>query len=165
MDPPMTEDARIYLNSGPHIVNHLRGRVSSLTEALQRAHDRITELERAFGSDAELLPLQAMGLTPSQARLVHCLRSRDMVTARQLQFAMYADNPDKMGEVDSSTNVKVHLCQARKTLKRFGVSITTIGRCNGTEGYRMTGPDKSRLAKLLATKARSGVRFYGRAAE
>lgn len=161
----------IVRDSGPHIVEHLRGRVESLTNALERAQDRINDLERAFGSEDDLLPLQALGLTPSQARIVHFMRGKDLVTARQLQFAMYVDQPDKPNEVDAAANVKAQLHGARKTLKRFGILIDTIGRCRGAEGYRMSGPDKARLARLIAsgarlvTRGRPDRKHYRRAAE
>lgn len=153
--------------SGPHIVEHLRGRVESLTNALERAQERIEELERAFGSDADLMPLVALGLAPTAARIVHFLRSRDAVTPAQLLFAMYANDPDQMNEVDAK-NVHVQVCLARKALAKLGVSFDSIGR---GEGYRMSGPDKARLARLIAsgarlvTRGRPDRRHYRRAAE
>lgn len=144
-------------NSGPHIVEHLRGRVESLTNALERAQDRIGELERAFGSDADLMPLMRLGLTPSEARVVHLVRTRELATGGQIKFAIYADDPDRMTEVNADCNLKVFVHKARKKLRRLGLSIETVGRGEGASGYRMPGPDKQRLAKLIATGARSGV--------
>ena len=150
-------------NSGPHVIEHLKGRVESLSNALERAQDRINELERAFGSDTDIMPLLRMGLTPSESRIVHLLRSKDSATAKQTVFAMYFDDPDRANEVDAYNTMKTIMCRLRRKIKRFGLSIETFGWGPDASGYRMSGPSKSRLAKLIATGARSGVSM--RAAE
>jgi hypothetical protein len=141
-------------NSGPHIVKHLQSRVDSLKAALDAAQDRISELERAFGSEADLMPLIALGLSPSQARIVHLIRTRDIVTSTQVMFAIYADDPDHMNEIDSYPTMKTFISHARAKLGRLGLSIETVGWGKGASGYRMSGPDKARLAKLIASGAR-----------
>lgn len=141
-------------NSGPHIVDHLNDRIRSLSAALDAAQDRINELERAFGSDAELMPLIIMGLTPTHARIAHLLRTRDFVTGEQVQFAMYAENPDHIHDVDARGVMKVHITYMRRCLKRFGVEIESIGYGKGSAGYRMDAPSKARLAHVLATGCR-----------
>lgn len=157
--------------SGPHIVEHLRGRVESLTNALERAQERIDALERVFGAADDLLPLVALGLTPTQARIVHVLRTRDLVPREQLLFAMYAHDPDQINEVDSPTTAHTQVHFARRALARFGVAFQTIGRGQASEGYRMSGPDKARLARLIAsgarlvTRGRADRKYYRRAAE
>ncbi len=156
------------LSSGPFIVDHLRGRVESLTNALERAQERIDDLEKAFGSDAELMPLIRLGLTPSEARIIHLVRDRDFVTARQITFAIYYDNPDRANEVDAYNTMKTIVSKLRTKLRRYSLSLESVGWGADTSGYRMSGPSKSRLAKLIATGARSGVsmrQFLKQAAE
>jgi hypothetical protein len=140
--------------SGPHVVKHLQSRVDSLKAALDAAQARVADLERAFGSDAELIPLIKLGLSPSEARIVHLIRSRDHATAQQAMFAIYADNPDQMNEVDAYNNMKVFVSTARNKLSRFGISIDTLGWGAAATGYWMSGPDKARLTKLIASGAR-----------
>lgn len=155
------------LASGPFIIDHLKGRVESLTNALERAQERIDELEKAFGSDEDIIALLKLGLTPSEAKAVHLIHTREHVTAKQVLFAIYAEDPDQMNEVNAYANMKVFISNARRKLKRFGLSIATLGWGEGYSGYYMPGPDKSRLAKLMATGARSGVsmRQFKQAAE
>ena len=140
-------------NSGPHVVEYLQKRVESLTAALERAQDRINELEKVFGTDDDLVPLMELGLSPSESRVVHLLRTRDSVTYRQVMFAVYADVPDRMNEVNASISTKTFMSTARTKLKRLGITIED-GRKPGYPGLRMTGPDKARLAKLIASGAR-----------
>jgi hypothetical protein len=159
------------IDSGPFIVANLRGRVESLSSALDRAQERIDELEKVFGSDAELLPLIQLGLTPGEARLVHLIRSRDVVTRAQLQHAAYADDPDHMDEIDADNTVKVRLSCARRKLRKFGITFASVGYGCSSTGHRMSGPDKARLAKLIAsgarlvTRGRPDRKHYRQAAE
>lgn len=145
--------------SGPHVIEHLKGRVESLTNALERAQDRINELERVFGSDAEILPLIAMGLTRSEAKAVYLLMNREMVSARQVMLAIYAQDPDQINEVNAYPNMKVFISNARRKLARIGVSIDTIG---WGDGYRMMAHDKAKLAAHINSGA---GRITRRAAE
>jgi hypothetical protein len=140
--------------SGPHVVKHLQSRVDSLKAALDAAQDRINELERVFGSEAELMPLMALGLSPSQARIVHLIRTRDVVTSKQVMLAIYADDPDRMSEVDAYPTMKTFVSHTRAKLKSMGLAIETVGWGEGASGYRMSGPDKARLTQLIASGAR-----------
>lgn len=151
------------LDSGPHIVGHLRGRVESLTNALERAQDRINELERAIGIGDDLMPLRMLGLSPQQARLVNAMRKRGVLTRTQALMAVYDENDDRRFDVLPKI-LDVIVSNTRKTLARFGISFETMRGLDNDGGYYMRGPDKSRLAKLLATGARSGVSMR-RAAE
>jgi hypothetical protein len=141
-------------NSGPHVVQHLQSRVDSLKAALDAAQDRINELERVFGGDDDLMPLVRLGLTKSEARIVHLVRSRECVTGEQIEMAMYADNPDHAHDVDGRNVMKVHCTRARQALAKFGVTFQSVGYGSGSSGYRMTAADKARLAKLIASGAR-----------
>jgi DNA-binding response OmpR family regulator len=146
---------------------HLRQRVESLKIALDLAQQRIDDLERAFGTEDELLPLRLLGLTPKGARMVHLLRQRALVTDEQLRHAMYIENPDQQYEVTHNV-VKVQIHWARKALGRLGVEIVSAGTHNG---YHMPSASKRRLDRLIASKARvlngqtSDMRLKLRAAE
>jgi hypothetical protein len=153
-----TERPMLVINPGPHIVENLRNRVASLTAALDAAQQRIDDLERVFGSEADHLALAALGLSATQARMVHLLRTRDTVSGEQLEFAMYADTPDRMSELDPRAVMKVQVSHLRHQLRRLGVEFESFGWGKGNSGYRMSGPNKARLAKLLASGARLVVR-------
>lgn len=154
-------------NSGPHVVEHLQKRVASLSEALDAAQARIDELERAFGSDAEIMPLVALGLTRSEARIVWLIYRRDIATTRQLMHAVYVDSPDRMHEIEPNT-IKTFVCFARKKLRRLGLTVDTVGYGDEASGYRMPGADKARLSKLIAsgahlvTRGRPDRKYYKR---
>jgi hypothetical protein len=158
------------IDSGPFIVANLRGRVESLTNALDRAQERIDDLEKAFGSEAELMPLLQMGLSPSEARIVRLVSTRDIATAKQVMFAIYAEDPDQINEIDAYPTMKTFISHARNKLARFGLAIETIGWGREASGYRMSGPDKARLAKLIAsgarlvTRGRPDRKYYRKAA-
>jgi hypothetical protein len=149
-----TERPMLVINPGPHIVENLQKRVASLTEALDRAQARIDELERVFGSEDDLTPIAMLGFSPAESRIIHVLRNRDYATRQQIRHAIYADNPDVGLDVDPKT-LDTQICVTRKKLARLGLAIELVRH---SAGYRMSGPNKARLAKLLASGARLVVR-------
>lgn len=139
---------------GPHIVEgtpreqYLANRVRELQAKLELVHERLSELERLFGTEDELMPLRMMGFTGNEARLLHVLRAKPIVTRDQMFFALYADDPDRMAEVEPKI-VDVVVCKLRSKLRRMGVDIETVFAC----GFRLTQSQKARLARLVASGA------------
>lgn len=143
--------------SGPHVVKHLQSRVDSLKAALDAAQDRINELERALGIGDDLTPLRLLGLGPQEAAVVNLLMKRSLVTRHQLLVAIYADNEDRRFDVMQTPLVGAVAGRARMKLNRLGVTFASLykqGQRSEAGGYRMSGADKARLAKLIASGAR-----------
>jgi len=127
---------------GPHSVESLREKIEELEFEIQ-------ELRNVLGANDDIDPLRMLGLSPLEARLVNALLKRPIVTKPQAMYAMYVDDPDKRLDVQDKM-VDVMICKARKVLKRVGVNIETIGH---SLGWRMLGPDKSRLQSLIRCRA------------
>jgi len=135
------------LDSGPFIV-----KIERLEDELEVARERIRELEAALGADDLLLPLRMLGLSQAESRIVNLLRKRDYATKEQLSLAVYIDDPERRFDVQPKClDVMVHT--TREKLAGWGVTFTTLAR-GQNPGYRMAGPDKGRLARLIATGAR-----------
>jgi hypothetical protein len=131
--------------SGPHI--------EKLEDELQIARDRIKELEAVLGIGDDLMPLRLLGLTPHEAKLVNVIRRRNVATRTQAMIAMYGGDDDRRLDVLPKV-IDVVACNARSKLGRFGVSFGTLRGMDDDGGYHMPGPDKARLARLLASGTR-----------
>ena len=132
---------------------HLQHRIESLKTALDLAQQRIDELERTLGRDDDLMPLRLLGLSQQEARLVNLLRSRELVTRDQALQAIYIDDPDRRFDVQGKI-VDVIVTRARKKLTRLGVVFGGLGQGKAQIGIAMPNPDKARLERLIASKAR-----------
>ena len=144
----------MHLPSGPHIKpsreQFLEDRVRQLKVALDLAQQRITDLEKTLGIGDDITPLMVLGLTKKEAIAVNLLSRREVVTRTQVMTALYAeDDPGKQFEVQEKM-ADVIVSKARTKLKRVGVVIAPAGY---SLGWRMLGPDKARLARLVASKA------------
>ena len=136
------------LDCGPHIVNHLKERIDSLKTALELAQQRIDELEECLGASDDLRPLQELGLSPQEARVVNLLMRRDRVTGAQLREAIYVDDPERKYDVVPNT-AHVVLSKARKKLAGFGVQIERGRPGRGGSDVCMLPNHKTALHKLL----------------
>lgn len=122
----------------------------TFSDTLQLARDRIRELETALGLGDDLAPLRLLGLTIQQARVVNLLLRREIVTKLQVLAALYVDDPDRRYDVQDKI-ADVVMSKARHNLARLGV---TFGSAGHGLGFRMLSPDKSRLRRLIESKAR-----------
>jgi hypothetical protein len=147
---------------------HLEQRIESLKTALDLAQQRIDELECALGRDDDLTPLRLLGLTTQEARLVNLLRQRELVTKEQAMQAIYVDDPDRRFDVSYKIGDVVAF-NARKKLARYGVTFGHLGHGKARIGIAMSGPDKSNLDRLIASRfrisGRRDMRVKLRAAE
>ncbi len=139
------------LPSGPFIQ-----KIERLEDELELARDRARELEVALGIGDDLMPLRMLGLSPQQARLVNAMHKRRVLTRTQALMAIYASDDDRRFDVLPKI-LDVIASHSRRKLRRCGIEFETLRGAGDDGGFYMPGPDKSRLAKLLATGARSGV--------
>jgi hypothetical protein len=130
------------IDSGPFI-----RKIERLEDELEVMRQRLDETQRLFGLDQDILALQRLGLSPSQARVAGILLKRPMVTAEQMGFAVYIDDPDRRHELGGSA-LKVHVSKARERLRKLGVHIED-GRRFGHPGYSMTPESKAWLRALM----------------
>jgi len=101
-----------------------RAKVRLLEEEVQQLRDRIDVLEQDFlGTDIPI-PIE-WRLTQSEGRLIRALARRPELTKAQLVTALYYDRVAEE-EVPEPKIVDVMICKARRKLKPFGVSITTL---------------------------------------
>lgn len=117
-------------------------REAALKAALQRAQDRIVELEAALGMGF-LTPLE-WGLTGQQVRLFGCLMARELMTTAAGMAAMYGDVSSD-GLPDPKI-IDVQICKMRARLKDFGVVIKT----RWGEGYYLEPTMKDHVRHLMA---------------
>jgi hypothetical protein len=143
------------LPSGPFIQ-----KIERLEDELELARDRVRELEKALGIGDDIMPLRLLGLSAQEAVVVNLLTRRDVVTRDQILIAMYSEDEERRFDVQPKI-VDVVCSKARQKLRPLGVSFGSIFKAGGgrDEGgaYRMPGPDKARLAKLVASNARCFV--------
>jgi hypothetical protein len=131
------------IDSGPCIK-----KIERLEDELEVMRQRLDEAKRLFGGDQDVLALQRLGLSPSQARAASILLNRPTVTAEQMGFAVYIDDPDRRHEL-SKCALRVHVSKARERLRTLGVRIED-GRQIGYPGYRMPADSKAYLRSLMA---------------
>lgn len=142
------------INSGPFIrpsrEQYLEGRVRELKEALDLAQQRIDDLETASGLRDDTGPIRALGFSPHEARFVNALVKQPSVNKTGALMALYAEDPDKRFDVQDKI-VDTYACVVKGKLRRLGVTMESIGH---KLGWRITGPGKARLARLVASGAR-----------
>lgn len=88
-------------------------------------------------------PGAALGLTPSEARVLGILMKRTGgATKTQIMHAPYADRPD--ADEAQVKIVDVFVCKMRRKLGRFGVGIATV---HG-QGYILTADGRKKLEAM-----------------
>ena len=99
--------------------------------------EKVRIYRRALLGDEWSAP-KALGLTPTEERIVRLLVSRsEGVTAEQLYLALYAARPQE----PTSNVVDAHLCHVRQKLAKHGVVLKhSYGR-----PYWLSVEDRARL--------------------
>lgn len=115
-------------------------RVDGLEADNQRLRDRIDELERLLGMDSSSVnrfPVE-WRLTPSEARVLGFLATREQASKEAIMLALYVERPDDPPEIKI---VDVFICKLRKKVKNFGIEIETLWG----QGYRLSRVMRARL--------------------
>lgn len=113
--------------------------MSSLQEQLQRAHDRIAELEEVIGMTS------AVRDAHMRYRLLALLVARPIVSNDAALIALYGNLPESE-QPDGSKIIHVMICKLRKELKREGVEIFT----RYGQGYFLNDTGKVYARRYLA---------------
>lgn len=112
--------------------------IARLREASEEQAETIRQLREAL-TPAFTMP-QAWALTVAQWRFFRALLARGFLSRDALTMALYAGQPDYPGR----KAIDVLLCQLRRKLTRFGVTIETVWG----QGYRLA--DRAAWAAHLA---------------
>jgi hypothetical protein len=113
---------------------------------LQRALDRIEELEEVLGIDRSMTNRirGALGVSRDQAKMLGLLISRNIVTHTAMFTVLYGARPDC--DQPATKIMDVQLCKLRRRLSQHGIAIKT----EWGEGWAMSLGEKAKVRRLIA---------------
>lgn len=111
--------------------------IATLEEENDTLREQVRQLEQIAYNTEWVCPVE-LCLTPTEARLVAALMTRELCTTEHLHLATSRDGLE--AETDRKI-VDVFVCKARKKLEPFGIKIHT----HWGLGYSMSQTDIERL--------------------